>query len=177
MAKNGSSRWLVWIISAIIIACVVGGGIWYYNKSSGSTEQYQIVTVSRGDLIQAVSATGQLNPVVNVQVGSQISGRINKLYVDYNSEVKSNQVIAEIDPSSYQSAVLRSEAEVANAKANVALAEVQSRRASSLYTNKLISASDYDTTMAQALQAEAQLKSAEANLNNAKVDLSRCTIF
>src|SRR5258708_10991916 len=134
-------------------------------------------TVSHGDLTQAVSATGQVNAVVNVQVGSQISGRINKLYVDYNSEVKSNQVIAEIDPSSYQSAVLRSEAEVANAKANVALAEVQSRRASSLYTNKLISASDYDTTMAQALQAEAQLKSAEANLNNAKVDLSRCTIF
>lgn len=177
MAKNGNSRWLGWVIVAIIVAGGIGGGIWYYSKSSGSTEQYQIATVTRGDLTQAVSATGQLNPVVNVQVGSQISGRINKIYVDYNSEVKSNQVIAEIDPSSYQSAVLRSQAEVANAKANLALAEVQSRRAASLFTNNLISASDYDTSMAQEKQAEAQIKSAEANLANAQVDLSRCTIY
>lgn len=177
MAKNGSSRWWKWVLILLVAAGAIGGGVWYFTRNSSSGDQYQIVAVTRGDLTQAVSATGQLNPVVNVQVGSQISGRINKLYVDYNSEVKSNQVIAEIDPSSYQSAVLRAEAEVANSKANLALAQVQSRRAASLYTNNLISASDYDTTMAQAQQAEAQIKSAEANLANAKVDLSRCTIY
>ena len=78
-----------------------------------------------GDLTQVVTATGQLDPVVNVQVGSQISGRIEKLYVDFNSVVKSNQVIADIEPSTYKVAVLRAEADAANAKANLALSQVQ----------------------------------------------------
>ena len=75
-----------------------------------------------------MTATGQLNPVVNVQVGSQISGRIQKLFVDYNSVVKSNQIIAEIDPSTYKVNVQRAQAQVAQSKANLALAEVQAKR-------------------------------------------------
>src|SRR5438105_5023811 len=114
---------------------------------------------------------------MNVQVGSQVSGRINNIYVDYNSQVKSNQVIAEIDPSTYKANVLRAESEAANARANVTLARVQADRATSLFTNSLISASDHDIAKAQAEQAEAQLKIAEAAVETAKVDLSRCTIF
>lgn len=138
---------------------------------------YQTAPVSRGDLTQVVTATGQLDPVVNVQVGSQISGIVKKLYADFNSVVKSNQVIAEIDPSTYQVNVAKAEAELANAKANLALAQVQARRADSLYTNNLISASDHDTANAQMQQAEAQVQSDEASLRNAKVQLSYCTIY
>src|SRR6266850_5511149 len=175
MANNGGTPWIKWLIVLVVIAGVAGG-VWYFLKNRGSEAQYQLAAVTRGDLIQSVTASGQLNPVVNIQVGSQISGRISKLYVDYNSEVKSNQVIAEIDPSTYQVAVLRAEAEVANAKANLALAQVQARRAESLFTNNLISASDHDTAIAQEQQAAAQVQSAEAARSNAKVDLSRCTI-
>src|SRR5215471_20610903 len=133
-------KWLV----VLFVVSAAGGGIWYAVRNHNGDVQYQTAAVTRGDIIQTVTASGQLNPVVNVQVGSQISGRISKLYVDFNSEVKSNQVIAEIDPSSYQATILKCEADVANAKANLALAQVQARRAEALYTNKLISASDHD---------------------------------
>jgi HlyD family secretion protein len=177
MANQGSFRWWKWVLVLVVVGAVAGGAIWYFVDKNSSAIQYQTAQVSRGDIIQVVTATGQLNPVVNVQVGSQISGRIIKIYVDYNSEVKSNQVIAELDPSSYKAAVLRAEAELANARANLTLAQVQARRAESLYTNSLISASDHDTAKAQEQQAAAQVQSAQAAVENAKVDLSRCTIY
>jgi len=166
-----------WFIIVLFVVIGIGAGVWFFTAGRASPVQYQTAQVARGDLTQAVTATGQLNPVVNVQVGSQISGRINKIFVDYNSEVKSNQVIAQIDPSSYQAQVSKAEAEVANAKANLTLAEVQARRAASLFTNNLISASDQDTAQAQVQQWQAQLQSAQAAVENARVDLSRCTIY
>jgi HlyD family secretion protein len=177
MANKNSNGWVKWLVILVVLSAVAGGTIWYFVGDHESASQYQTAQVTRGDLRQSVTASGQLNPVVNVQVGSQISGRINKILVDYNSEVKSNQVIAEIDPASYQAAVLRAQADLANAKANLALAEVQARRAQSLFTNNLISASDHDTALAQSQQADAQVQSAQAALANAQVDLSRCTIF
>jgi len=177
MANKSNKGGLKWLVILLVVGGVAGAAIWYYVSEHDSVSQYQTAQVTRGDLIQSVTASGQLNPVINVQVGSQISGRINKILVDYNSEVKSNQLIAEIDPASYQAAVLRCEADVANAKANLALAQVQARRAESLFTNNLISASDHDTTLAQAQVAEAQVKSANAALANGQVDLSRCTIY
>ena len=165
-------KWLV----LLVVAGAAGAGIWYAVKNHNGDVQYQTATVTRGDIIQTVTASGQLNPVVNVQVGSQISGRISKLFVDFNSQVTSNQVIAEIDPSTYQAAVRRAEADLANAKANQTLSQVQARRAESLFTNNLISASDHDTANAQAEQAAAVVQSAEAAVANARVDLSRCTI-
>src|SRR6266850_180553 len=177
MANKNGNAWLKWVVILVVLGGLAGGAIWYFVADHDSASQYQTAQVTRGDLIQSVTASGQLNPVVNVQVGSQISGRINKILVDYNSEVKSNQVIAQIDPASYQAAVLRYEADLANAKANLALAQVQARRAESLFTNNLISASEHDTTLAQAQVADAQVQSAEAGLANAKVDLSRCTIY
>jgi HlyD family secretion protein len=177
MTKSSRSGWLKWLIGLVVVAAIAGTAIWYFGFRKDSEAQYQTTSVSRGDITQAVTATGQLNPVLNVQVGSQVSGRINKIMVDYNSEVKSNQVIAQIDPSSYQSALLRAQAELANTKANLSLTQVQAHRAESLFTNSLISASDHDTAIAQEEQAKAQVQSAEAAVKNAEVDLSRCTIF
>ena len=166
-----------WIIGLVVVGGLVAGGFWYFKRKDSAAPQYQTVQVTRGDLTQVVTATGQLNPVINVQVGSQISGRIIKMYVDFNSEVKSNQVIAELDPATYKVALLRAEAELANAKANLGLAQVQARRAESLFTNNLISASEHEITLAQEQQSSAQVQSAQAAVENAKVDLSRCTIY
>jgi HlyD family secretion protein len=110
-------------------------------------------------------------------VGSQISGIVKKLFADFNSVVTSNQVIAEIDPSTYDINVLKAEAGLANSKANLALAQVQAQRADELFTSKLISGSDHDTAHAQLLQAQAQVQSDEATLKNAKVQLSYCTNY
>ena len=177
MANHRGGSWLKWLIILLLVGGAAAGGFWYYQKTNSEAPEYQMGTVSRGDLTQTVTATGQLNPVVNVQVGSQVSGRINKINVDYNSQVKSNQVIAEIDPATYQAGLLRAEAEAANAKANADLARIQAQRADSMFTNKLISASDHDIAAAQAEQAAAQLKITEAAVETARVDLSRCTIL
>ncbi len=132
--------------------------------------------MTRGELTKLVTATGTLNPVVNVTVGSQVSGRISKLNVDFNSIVKSNEVIAEIDPSTYQAAVEQAKADLANAKANLELQQVEANRSSDLFTNKLISGSDYDTAIATLHEAEATVKIKQASLNNALVNLDYCKI-
>ncbi len=177
MAHNSSFRWRKWTIILVSAVALVVGGIWYFAGRNGSALQYQAAPVARDDLVQVVTATGGLDPVVNVQVGSQISGIIKKMYVDYNSVVKSNQVIAEIDPSTFRVNVLKAEADLANAKATLELSQIQARRADSLFESKLISASDHDTAIAQLHQSEAQVQSDEATLSNAKVQLSYCTIL
>ena len=166
-----------WIVTLLVIAAIGGVGWWYYKNQSSAGPEYQTVPVTRGDLTQAVTATGQLGPVLNVQVGSQISGIVEKLFADFNSVVKSNQVIAQIDPSTYNINVLKAEAGLANSKANLTLAEAQAHRADELFTNRLISASDHDIANAQMLQAKAQVQSDEANLKSAQVQLSYCTIY
>ena len=166
-----------WIVTLLLIGAIAGFGWWYYQNHREAGPEYQTAQVKRGDLTQAVTATGQLGPVLNVQVGSQISGIVKKLFADFNSTVKSNQIIAEIDPSTYQLTVLKAEAGLANSKANLTLSEVQARRADELFTNRLISASDHDIAQAQLLQAKAQVQSDEATLKNAQVQLSYCTIY
>jgi HlyD family secretion protein len=177
MANHGKFRWAKWLWILAVLCLAAGAGLWYFKNRRDAAPEYQAAVVARGDLTQVVTATGQLGPVINVQVGSQISGIIKKLLVDYNSVVKSNQVIAEIDPSTYQINVLKAEAELANAKANLALSQVQAGRAESLYTNNLIPAADHDTAIAQLQQAQAQVQSDEASLKNAQVQLSYCTIY
>ena len=87
------------IIILVVLAAIAGGGWYYWNQSHAETVEYQTGTVTRGDVTQAVTATGQLNPVVDVTVGSQISGNILKVYVDFNSLVKENEPVAELDPA------------------------------------------------------------------------------
>ena len=152
------------------------GGVWYFKRGHTDAPDYQTVAVARGDLTQVVTATGTLNPVVNVTVGSQVSGRISKLNVDFNSMVKSNEVIAEIDPSTYQAAVEQASADLANAKANLELQQVEANRTSDLFTNKLVSGSDYDTAIATLHEAEATVKIKQASLDNAMVNLDYCKI-
>jgi len=171
----GMKRILKWaIIPALLLAA---GAYWYFAHGRADEPQYQSVTVARGDLTQVVTATGQLNPVTNVTVGSQISGNIIKLYADWNSPVKASQIIAELDPATYKGAVAQAAGDLANTKANLELAQVQARRSTELFQNNLISGSDYDTASATLHQAEAQVKIKQAALDNAKVNLGRCTIY
>src|SRR5215469_10600249 len=177
MSNGCRFRWRKWIVIAVLLLAGAGGVAWYLERRHDDAPEYQTASVTRGDLTQVVTSTGQLGPVVNVEVGSQISDIIRKLNVDYNSVVKSNEVIAEIDPSTYKVNVLKAEADLANAKANLALAKVQAERSESLHAAKLVSDSDNDTARAQMQQADAQVQSCEATLKNAQVQLSYCTIY
>ncbi|MGN6554608.1 MAG: efflux RND transporter periplasmic adaptor subunit [Verrucomicrobiota bacterium] len=175
MAKS-SFQWAKWLVVIVVIAGVAVA--WsYFRADHGSAPEYQTAAVERDTVVQGVTATGQLNPVVNVQVGSQVSGIILKLYADWNSPVKANQVVAELDPATYKAAVAQAQGELANAQANLELAQVEAKRTSDLFAAKLISESENDTKNAALHQAQAMVQIREAALANAKVNLSRCTIY
>ncbi|MDD5138796.1 MAG: efflux RND transporter periplasmic adaptor subunit [Verrucomicrobiales bacterium] len=176
MAAKQSGGWVRWAVILLIAGAAIVAGVWYFKHGKSDVVQYQATAVDRGEVIQTVTATGTLNPVVNVTVGSQVSGRISKLYVDFNSPVKQGEILAEIDPSTYQATVEQVTADLANARANLELQQVQFQRASELITNKLISGSDYDIALAALHQAEATVKIKQASLNNALVNLNYCKI-
>src|SRR5437667_7514820 len=137
---------------------------------------YLTANVTRGPITQLVSATGTLNPVVNVQVGSQVSGNIAKLFADFNSEVKAGQTVAQIDPMLFQAAVTQAEGDVANAQAALELAKVNAERIQKLFIQKNSSQQDLDTANANLHQAEANVKIKQGALDKAKADLDHCTI-
>jgi HlyD family secretion protein len=138
--------------------------------------QFQAATVTRGPITQAVSATGTLNPVVNVQVGSQVSGNIAKLFADFNSQVKAGQVVAEIDPVLFQAAVTQAEGDLASAQAALEFAKVNATRTQALFAQKNSSQADLDQAMATLHQAEANVKIKQGALDKAKADLEHCAI-
>ena len=174
MAEKSSNGWK-WILAVALIAAMAGGYIYYRHKHT-ATMSFKTETVARGEIIATVTATGILNPVVNVTVGSQVSGRISKLYVDFNSPVTNGQLLAEIDPSTYQAAVEQASADLANANANLELQRIQFTRGAELFSSKLISSSDYDTAFATLHEAEAMVKIKQASLSNAMVSLGYCKI-
>jgi HlyD family secretion protein len=161
----------------LVLLAAIGAGAWYYTHRGNDAPQYQTVAVTRGELTQVVTATGQINPVTNVTVGSQISGILAKVYVDFNSKVTNGQVLAQIDPSTYQANLLQAQADLANAKASLELAQVNARRAQELFNNELIPQSDLDTATANLHQAEAAVLNRQASLSRVTVDLGRCTIY
>lgn len=177
MTKNSVKRALRWLVVVAVIGGGGGYGYWYWQHHQTNGPQYQTVVVARGALTQTVTATGTLNPVVNVQVGSQISGIIQKLYVDFNSPVKQGQVIAQIDPATFSAAMHQAEGNLANSQAALELTQVNEVRAKKLRDSDLIPQADYDQALANLHQAQAQVKINQAALENAKVNLDRCTIY
>lgn len=142
----------------------------------GSDVTYQTAPVTRGPLTQLVTATGTLNPVVNVQVGSQVSGNIQKLFADFNSKVKAGDVVAQIDPVLFQATVTQAEGDLANAQAALELAKVTSSRTQELVAKQNSAKADLDAAMASLHQAEANIKIKQGALDKARADLEHCTI-
>ncbi|MGZ4967141.1 MAG: efflux RND transporter periplasmic adaptor subunit [Chthoniobacterales bacterium] len=137
---------------------------------------FQTATVTRGPITQAVTATGTLNPVVNVQVGSQVSGNIQKLFADFNSNVKAGETVAQIDPATFQAAVTQAEGDLASAQAQLELARLNAQRTQNLFAQKNSAQADLDTAMANLHQAEAVVKIKQGALDKVKADLDHCTI-
>lgn len=162
--------WLALVAGLFIIAFVVR------QCRNGGAANYQTATITRGPITQAVTATGTLNPVVNVQVGSQVSGNIAKLFVDFNSQVKAGQIVAQIDSALFEATVTQAEGDLANAQAALELAKVNAKRTQDLFAKKTSSQADVDQAMATLHQAEANVKIKQGALDKAKVDLDHCTI-
>ncbi|HTI39552.1 MAG TPA: efflux RND transporter periplasmic adaptor subunit [Vicinamibacterales bacterium] len=179
------------LITIIIVLVAIGAGVGaYYYKRSGPEPSVTTLQVSRGDIIDQVGATGTLQAVTTVQVGTQVSGIVQELYADFNSIVKKGQIIARLDPSLLQTALDTAQANFVNAQANlerqkVALddANTKLRRAQELFAKNLAPRTDLETAEVAAKQADAQLKAtqsqivqAQAAVNKAKVDLDHTII-
>jgi HlyD family secretion protein len=162
--------WLTVIIALLIIAAVLR------QCHQRGAANYQTAIITRGPITQAVTATGTLNPVVNVQVGSQVSGNIAKLFADFNSEVKAGQVVAQIDPALFQATVTQAEGDLANAQATLELARVNAKRTQELFAKKTSSQADVDQAMATLHQSEANVKIKQGALDKARADFEHCTI-
>jgi HlyD family secretion protein len=177
MATNKKKRGWKWLILVMGLMAVAGLALWYFKFRGDDVPEYETAAVTRGDLMQVVTATGQLNPVTNVQVGCQISGILQKLYADYNTHVTNGQVVAQLDPATYRANLQVAEGDLANAKATLELARVNANRSKELLESKLIPQSDYDQASATLHQAQATVQVREAAVDNAKVNLERCTIY
>ncbi|HEX4083647.1 MAG TPA: efflux RND transporter periplasmic adaptor subunit [Chthoniobacteraceae bacterium] len=164
------------ILVILIAVFSAGGGWWYWQAAHEDPVKYQTGVVMRGDVTQVVTATGQLNPVLNVQVGSQISGNILKLYADYNSPVKENEIVAVLDPAPYTAAVHQADANVAFAQAALELAQLTAKRKAELVKEHAAPQADLDTAVANLHQALATLQINQAALETAQVNLDHCTI-
>src|SRR2546421_10325265 len=162
------------IISAIVL--LIAAFFLFSRLGRSNAAQFQTTAVTRGPITQTVTATGTLNPVTNVQVGSQVSGNIQKLFADFNSEVKAGQTVAQIDPMLFQAAVTQAEGDVASAQAALELAKLNAARIQRLFTEKNSSQQDLDQANATLHQAEANVKIKQGALDKAKADLDHCTI-
>src|SRR5437764_6920324 len=162
------------IITAAVLLIVAA--LVLHRCGANSAEVYQTAPVTRGPITQVVTATGTLSPVVNVQVGRQVSGNIQKLFADFNSKVKAGEVVAQIDPVLFQATVTQAEGDVANAQAALELARVNAARVQSLVAKQNSAQADLDQAMANLHQAEANLKIKQGALDKARADLEHCTI-
>src|SRR5437763_13053989 len=162
------------VIAAIVLLIVA---FFVFSRIVRSrAAQFQTATVTRGPLTQTVTGTGTLNPVVNVQVGSQVCGHIQNLFADFNSKVKAGDVVAQIDPVLFQATVTQAEGDLANAQAGLELAKVNATRIQELFSKKNSAQADVDQAMANLHQAEANAKIKQGALDKAKADLDHCRI-
>ncbi len=165
-------------ISATALVLLAGAAYYYYRHARPAEQQptYTTATLSRGSIRQVVTATGQLDAVLSVDVGSQISGLIVKLHADFNTRVKKDQIIAEIDPATYNQKLRQTEADFASAKASNRLQQLNTDRTRELSAKTLVTQQDLDQAEALLAQSNAALLTREAAVENARVDLARCTI-
>lgn len=178
MAAPGKKTPFKLLAYLLIVAVLGGAGYFYYvhSKEESKAPDYTTTTVARGTIRQVVTATGQLDPLLSVDVGSQISGLVQKLYVDFNSPVTKGQKLAEIDPSTYQQKLRQAEANLASTEAGNRLQRLNTERSKELRDKQLVSQQDYDQAVAELQQSDAQLLTSKAAVENARVDLDRCTI-
>src|SRR6266550_3495667 len=114
MAQPGVWRWVKRLLLLSVLIAGASYARWRWTQTPANAPKFQTATLATGGLAQVVTASGQLNPVLKVEVGSQISGNIQKLLADFNSPVKEGQVIGQLDPASYEASFTQAEGNLAN---------------------------------------------------------------
>ncbi|MFN7309636.1 MAG: efflux RND transporter periplasmic adaptor subunit, partial [bacterium] len=179
-----------WIVAFLLLAALGAAAFWWFTRADGNAPTYRFAKIERGAITATVSATGTLNPVSSVQVGSQVSGQIKELFVDFKSPVKNGQLIARIDPETFTYRVRQAEADTEAARSAASRAQValinarrELNRTKELVARNFVSSAEldskqatYDLAAADVRNAQAVVKQREASLASAKVDLGRTEI-
>lgn len=188
-----------WSALALVLVAVAGGGWWWTQRGEAQAVSYRTAKIERGGLQATVSASGAVNPVTQVSVGTQVSGQIRDLYVDYNAEVKAGQLIAQIDPETFEYRVRSAQADLDAARANVLTAQANAAasranlsraqtdlaeaqrghdRNLNLVAQGFITQSEADRTRALVASAGEAVKSAQAQLgvSEAQIKSAQATV-
>jgi len=180
-AEEGGRRWLRRLTALGVVAVLIGGGLVFRAKNRPPPPaRYVTTTPNTGDVAEKVQATGAVQPVLQVNVGSQVNGRVAKVNVDFNSVVKKGDLLCEIDPIQYGSQVTQASAQVAaqkanleSSKANAAAAKVAFERTQRLFQQNLASKGELDTVQGQFEVAKAQVSAAEAQIGAIQAQLAQ----
>ncbi len=178
------------LVAAAVVLLLIAGCAWLLLKPKPDENPYRTATVSQGDITSSVSASGKLEALVTVDVGSQISGQIKEILVDFNDTVRKGQTLAVIDPQTYTSRVRQGQAQVAasnagraQAQANAAVAKANYDRTRSLFDKGFVAQAKLDTDLAAYRASQAGVASATAQIGQSQaalvaqqVDLGRTTI-
>ncbi len=176
-------RALVWIAALAAIASIAAAAAWHSRRPKEPEIRFETAAAERGRLSSHVTASGTLSALVTVQVGSQVSGRIEKLFADFNSVVKKGDVIATLEPQLFEADVRKARASLvaasgnlARAKAQASLAEKQAARSKGLRSEGLASQADLDAAEAAALAANAEVEALKGTLEQARAALHQAEI-
>lgn len=172
--KGKTRKIIVWTVVAVAVAAAAA--LLAMKSGDKQVMTYEMTEVSRGDISMYVTATGTIEPVTEVQVGTQVSGIIDKLFVDYNSEVRKGQIIAEMDKVTLESEVKSAQAAYDGNKAEYKFQEKNYNRSRGLYEKNLISDSEYEQAEYNYEMAKSAFHSSEAELARAQRNLSYATI-
>ena len=179
------------VIGMVGVLTLLAAALWHWWSNDPVNGHYKTVTIDRGPITALVTATGAVNPVISVQVGSQVSGKIAKLYADFNSVVREGQILASIDQKPYQAKVSQAKAALKSAQAGLAKARnmlvqktLELNRMAALRKKQFVAQADLDLARTNARDAEAQVDvsdaqvdQAKATLASAELDLGYTTIF
>ena len=166
------------IASVVVVVGVIAAGLWFYQRAEASDiPSFRFASVEKTDLQSTVTATGALSAVRTVQVGTQVSGQISALYVDFNDKVKKGQLLARIDPTLQQQAVAESQASLERAEAQYELAKEEYERNKQLVDAKIVTESEFSTIEANSAVAKSNVRSAQINLDKARQNLAYTSIL
>jgi HlyD family secretion protein len=180
-----------WLLPAIVLLALLAAGSWYYSRrGEAQAAAYRTEAVERGEIRTAISATGTLAATATVDVGTQVSGTLQSVEVDFNDTVKAGQVIARLDPSTLQARLDQATAALASAQASLGEAQANARNAEADYARKselaqkqLVARSDADaaraardSARARIASAQAQVRQQQANVSSARLDIEKSVI-
>ncbi|PKO88072.1 MAG: efflux RND transporter periplasmic adaptor subunit [Betaproteobacteria bacterium HGW-Betaproteobacteria-12] len=162
------------VLGIAVAAVLIGGAVWAIQRQAAQDpeKRYKLATVEQGAVTQTVSANGTLNPVVLVSVGTQVSGTVRKLYVDFNDPVKKGQPLLELDDALVSASERQSAASVANAQAGLELAQANEARIKQLFALEYVSKQEYDQSRQALKSAQAQLALARAQNERDRANLN-----